>query len=206
MAMRRMKKKALAALNLDLFGPITLSQPQPSAPTMPPEARQDMPKPEVSLPDEAELVCRFDRFNAIFFDGQLVRPQITYSNRMRAAGSFTPAEHLIKIGRKYHEIFPEDIDDTLKHEMIHLLYFRHDADFKREARRLGTSLKARSHPSLRRPPKYVYICRNCARTYPRQKILRMASCGKCSRHGKYDKRYKLELLESRRQPSTKPRS
>lgn len=150
--------------------------------------------PHTELPSEQELAELFDRFNQEFFEGRLPRARIEYSTRMqRAAGSYHPASGVIRIGRRYHELFPDEIEDTLKHEMIHLLHLRHNSAFKREARRLGTSVQARSHPSLGRPPKYIYVCPGCGREYPRQKRLRMASCGRCSCAGHYDERFKLRL-------------
>jgi hypothetical protein len=120
---------------------------------------------------------------------------------MMSAGSYTPSHKLIRIGRKYHEVFPRDIDDTLKHEMIHIVHFNHNAAFKAEARRIGCSVRAQSHPSLRKPPRYLYECPACRTEYPRQKILRMASCGDCSRGGKFDSRFKLRLKASFRRRS-----
>jgi predicted SprT family Zn-dependent metalloprotease len=160
---------------------------------------EQVPLPEVSplaLPSVAELYRRFGAYNRQYFEGQLPRPKIEYSARMLTAGSYHPNTRTIKIGRKYHEIFPEEIDDTLKHEMIHIRHFYHDAAFRKEAARIGASVRARSHPSLRKPPRYVYTCPSCGRTYPRQKRIRMASCGACSRAGRYDERFKLQLTDS----------
>ncbi|MEA3297235.1 MAG: hypothetical protein U9R56_05165, partial [candidate division Zixibacteria bacterium] len=105
-----------------------------------------------------------------------------------------PNRKVIKIGRKYHEIFLGEIADTLKHEMIHILHFHHDRAFKTEANRIGASIRARTHPLLRKSPRYVYECRHCGRRYPRQKQFRMASCGVCTSGKKYDPRYKLSLV------------
>ncbi len=149
------------------------------------------------LPTVAELYSRFRRFNHCFWDGRLPMVRIEYSNRMLAAGSYSPSERLIRIGRKYHEIFPEDVDDTLKHEMIHIFNPTHNADFKRELKRVGSTLRAKCHPSLRRPPRYLYECPGCRQEYPRQRRFRMASCGTCSANGRYDERFKLQLKQSR---------
>ena len=205
MTRTKRQNKACAALNYDLFSPEPMLIPAPA--TLYTRIREEaereievLEEPQVlnspGLPTEAELIRRFDIFNWMYFKGKLTRPRIEYSSRMTSAGSYAPAERLIKIGRKYHEIFPEDIDDTLKHEMIHIRHFHHDAVFKREARRIGASMRARSHPSLQRPPKYVYICDNCNTEYPRQRRLRMASCGHCSPGGRYDGRFKLRLYKS----------
>ena len=207
MTRSKRKHKALKALNYDLFDPPVVTPPAPATLyTRIQQASRDQARPVVSsvdlsfsptaLPDERELLRRFSVFNWMYFQGRLPLPRITYSRRMMAAGSYSPTDRIIKIGRKYHELFPEDINDTLKHEMIHMLHLRHDAAFKREAGRIGASLRARPHPALQKPPRYVYVCPGCGRRYPRQKRLRMASCGVCSPGGKYDERFKLKLLRS----------
>lgn len=214
MAKSKSEKKALRALNYDLFQTKDIAPPAPATighkikehtekeklftgVTMP-EAVISVQNPTKNrekgeLPTVTELYQLFDRYNWLYFDGKLPQAKIEYSNRMYSAGSYTPAHRLIKISRKYHEIFPEDIHDTLKHEMIHIIHYYHDADFKREAKRIGATVKAKTHPKLRKPPKYMYLCPNCGKEYPRQKRLVMASCGYCSRGGKFDERYKLRL-------------
>jgi predicted SprT family Zn-dependent metalloprotease len=145
------------------------------------------------LPSIRELYRLFNLFNLLYFGGKLPPVKIEYSTRMSAAGSYTPERKLIRIGSKYHELFPMDIEDTLKHEMIHIIHFRHDTKFKKEAIRIGCSVKAKYHQSLRRIPKYLYYCPSCNCEFPRQKRFRMASCGYCSKGGKYDERFKLRL-------------
>jgi predicted SprT family Zn-dependent metalloprotease len=112
-----------------------------------------------------------------------------------AAGLYVRDRGEIVISEKYHQLFPQDIDDTLKHEMIHLIHFNHDANFRREARRIGASFRARSHPSLRLPPRYIYQCPVCGAEYPRRKRLRMASCGSCSPN-RFNPKFKLILKSS----------
>lgn len=149
------------------------------------------------LPSPPQLHIMFEKINAAYFGGRLPLTRIAYSNRMLIAGSYTPSMRLIKIGRKYHEIFPEEIEDTLKHEMIHILYPNHDRNFKLWAKKIGASLKARAHPLLRCNPKYLYVCPACGREYPRRKRLRMASCGVCTKGRHFDPRYKLKLALSK---------
>jgi predicted SprT family Zn-dependent metalloprotease len=197
--------KALSALNYNVFTPETIAPPAPATlytriaedarrqPTVPSEA---LNFDSTTLPDEEELSRRFDVYNWMYFRGKLRKPRIEYSNRMTSAGSYSASKRVIKIGRKYHQIFPEELDDTLKHEMIHIQHIRHDAAFKREAERIGASVRAKSHPLLQRSPRFVYVCPHCGKRYFRQKRLRMASCGVCSRGGKYDERFKLKLSES----------
>ncbi len=200
--------KALAALNLDMFRPDTVKAPAPATlytriqqyadPSEETRRLADRHRAcfEAELPSEEELYDLFERYNWMYFGGRLPRPTIEYSNRMTSAGAFIPSQRLIKIGRKYHQVFPEELADTLKHEMLHLLHLKHDAGFKAEAHRIGASVRARSHPLLRRPPRYTYECPGCGVEYPRQKRLVMASCGYCSKSGKYDERFKLRLKRS----------
>ena len=190
MAITKRQKKALSTLNYDLFTHQEIT---------PPVVEKNLKK---RLPAIEELYRMFDIYNMLYFGGELPSVKLEYSTRMQNAGSYTPSQKLIRIGQKYHEIFPNDISDTLKHEMIHLIHLRHDAAFKQEASRIGASIKAKSHPDLCRPPKYVYICLYCKKQYPRQKRLVMASCGDCSKGGKYDKKYKLKLFKSRKKISS----
>jgi len=153
-------------------------------------------KLEPKLLSIEELQHLFNRFNHLYFDGKLGKVQIEYSNRMTCAGSYCLDDHLISISRKYHLIFPNEIEDTLKHEMIHLKHFYHNSAFKREAERIGASLKAKTHPSLQRPPKFLYVCPGCGLEYPRQKKMHMYSCYDCSANKKYDPRFKLKLVRT----------
>ncbi|MCK4301789.1 MAG: SprT-like domain-containing protein [candidate division Zixibacteria bacterium] len=202
----RSQKKALAALNYDMFRPETIMPPAPAtiytkirqhSGNQPPTSSETFAQTDNVLPEEAELSRMFDRLNWMYFDGRLPKIQVEYSDRMTSAGSYTPEKRLIRIGRRYHRVFPTEIADTLKHEMIHIRHFRHNAAFRAEAQRVGASVKAREHQSLRKPPRYLYVCPDCGREYPRQKRLRMASCGVCTPGKTFDQRYKLRLKRTK---------
>jgi predicted SprT family Zn-dependent metalloprotease len=200
--------RAPSPLSLDLFQADSVQVPAPatlytkirqqSAPTRETAALLDK-LPVTSgnvLPEVEELERMFDHYNWLYFRGRLRKPKIEYSTRMTTAGAFFPKLRLIRISRRYHELFPEEIADTLKHEMIHLVYLKHDAKFHAEAARVGASVKAQTHPLLGRPPKFLYECPSCKTDFPRQKRLVMASCGYCSKGGQYDTRHKLVLVRS----------
>ncbi|MFQ5453902.1 MAG: SprT-like domain-containing protein, partial [Candidatus Zixiibacteriota bacterium] len=178
MAKTKTQKKALSTLNLDLFKQESLTPPAPA--TIHTKIKEHLKRrPLIELPVEKthdkvlpaieELYILFERYNWSYFDGQLPRVNIEYSHRMSCAGSYTPRKKLIRIGYKYHLLFPEEISDTLKHEMIHLKNFKHNAAFKKEAERIGASIKAKRHPLLQKSPKYLYICPSCKKEYPRQR-------------------------------------
>jgi len=124
MAISKKQMKALAEVNFDLFQPVMV-QTRPIMPireeTLPDQDNIiSLPPPDqsniISLPPVSWLYRMFDEFNQQFFEGRLPRAKISYSDRMLIAGSFTPVKNEIKIGRKYHRIFPDEIADTLKHE------------------------------------------------------------------------------------------
>jgi predicted SprT family Zn-dependent metalloprotease len=203
-------KRSIQRAILDLFSPLRISVPAPATLyTRMQEVQARASRTKVSLdgslkvktkttalPSIEELYQLFDRINWTYFGGKLPRTKIEYSSRMGCAGTYTPDDKLIQIGKKYHTLFPTEIEDTLKHEMIHIIHFHHDAKFKKEAERIGATLKAKSHPSLMRTPKYIYECPGCKSEFPRQKPFRMASCGPCSK-GKYTPKFKLVLKKSR---------
>ncbi len=202
----KLRRKALAAVNYDLFRLEDRCPPAPA--TLYTKIRRHVQGPDLavqstsldfrgpSLPSVDELYRLFDLYNWTYFRGKLPSVSLEYSNRMTSAGSYSPDRRLIRIGRKYHEVFPDELGDTLKHEMIHIRHVKHNAGFKAEARRVGASVRARPHPALRRPPRYTYICPSCSARYPRQRRLRMASCGYCSKGRQFDPRYKLRLLKN----------
>lgn len=145
----------------------------------------------VELPDQLELARRYEDFNRVYFKSLLPGVTIRWSHRMRIAGTCDNHRRIITLSHPYHSHFPEDIDDTLKHEMIHLRHLRHDAAFRREAARVGASLHCRDYPDLHPRARFIYICPNCNAEFPRLKRGHLF-CGRCARHG-FNLRYKLIL-------------
>jgi len=148
----------------------------------------------VALPDPRELVRRYEEFNRLYFDNLLPGVTIRWSDRMRIAGTCDSHRRIITLSRPYHSHFPDDVDDTLKHEMIHLRRPRHDASFRREAARIGASVHCRDYPDLHPRARFIYICPTCNAEFPRVKRGHLY-CGRCARQG-YNLRCKL-ILRSR---------
>jgi predicted SprT family Zn-dependent metalloprotease len=194
--MKQTKKsaKALSELHYDLFTPAIISTTEQEIVGIDSQTEN---KSDKSLPSLVELYQMYNKINDRYFGGKLPQTRIMYSERMLIAGTFTPIKNEIRIGRKYHQLFPDDIEDTLKHEMIHIINLNHDANFKRIAQKIGASLKAKSHPQLRGSYKYLYYCPTCGTEYPRRKRLRMAYCGICSKGRNFDPWFKLKLMESK---------
>lgn len=150
--------------------------------------------PAVSLPDPEELARRFAEFNLRYFANTLPPVTIKWSNRMRIAGTCDSHRRIITLSHVYHTHFPNDVDDTLKHEMIHLRCPQHDAAFRREAARIGTSVHCHDYPELHPRARFIYFCPTCNTEYPRVKRAQLY-CGQCARRG-FDPRFKLVLRTS----------
>ncbi len=204
----RLLRNLARLVNYDLFEHMQWAQPEkiesilaPEISTVAPDVHEPKQKPTLrsgELPPVEELYRLFDLYNAIHFDNTLPAASIEYSTRMLAAGYCEPLRRRIKIGVRYHQIFREELEDTLKHEMIHLIHYRHDKRFKAKAAGMGVSIHAKFHPALKRAPRYLYHCPVCKAQYPRQRRLRETSCGSCS-SGAFDPRFKLLLI--RKAPS-----
>jgi len=146
------------------------------------------------LPSTAELALLFNRLNGKYFNNQLPPAQVGWSTRLRIAGNCRPDDREIRLSVSYHLHFPEEIEHTLLHEMLHLLYPTHDTAFRQAAERLGVSMNCRDYPGVHPRSRYVYICPECRTVYHRQKRADI-SCGKCSGHA-YDPRFRLVLQKS----------
>jgi predicted SprT family Zn-dependent metalloprotease len=179
--MRQSELRALRIHNLDLFS------------DDPEEAFQSLVKGDNALPSVSQLNQLFEALNYKYFSGSLPTAKVEWSSRMMHAGKCVKSDRLIKLGTSYHTHYPEDIVDTLKHEMIHLKYMNHGPEFKAEAERIGASRYARRYPGMSRSMKYLYQCPSCGEIYPRRRRMRDHSCGCCSK-GRYNPAYKLKLV------------
>src|SRR5690606_15225155 len=92
------------------------------------------------LPSVDELDQRYERFNRLYFENLLPRADdvtIEWSRRMTsAAGRCYTKRRIIRLSTHYHEKFPEEVDQTLLHEMIHLLVPNHGPLFHLWLRRI----------------------------------------------------------------------
>ncbi len=146
------------------------------------------------LPDSEELRHLYNRFNKKYFVGKLPVADIDWSTRLRIAGNCRPDKREIRLSVRYHTYYPEEITNTLLHEMLHLVYPKHNLSFRRAAEKLGVTIHCREYPGMHPRSRLTYICPQCRAVYHRQKRADI-SCGKCSGRA-YDPRYKLVLKKS----------
>jgi predicted SprT family Zn-dependent metalloprotease len=126
----------------------------------------------LDLPDVADLQMMFAQYNFVYFDGEIPSFKIAYNARFsNVAGRITYKPPLIELSPKHLRGKPDELRDTLLHEMIHgWLYARgenpgHTAAFKRKMKELGLSsiyhdlgTAAPLNPSVKR---YVLRCEKC---------------------------------------------
>ncbi len=146
------------------------------------------------LPGTEELALLFNRLNEKHFDNRLPKARILWSTRLRIAGNCCPNQREIRLSISYHTHYPEEVEHTLLHEMLHLIHPTHNAAFRQAAKKLGVALNCREYPGVHPRSRYVYICPGCRTVYHRQKRADI-SCGKCSGRA-YDPRFKLVLQKS----------
>lgn len=122
------------------------------------------------LPTQSILYNLYNELNSKFFNGTLPAAKITWDHLILNAGqciittdSKGKREYEIILSWKYHLLYEDELLATLKHEMLHIIYPEHDANFKREAERIGAYMFAK----LVKIPagRYKYKCKECGQQF-----------------------------------------
>ncbi len=160
------------------------------------------------LPTEADLQLLFARLNYDRFNGEVPTCRVAYNERFAsAAGRITYSGHplLIELSPKHFRKYPEALEETLLHEMVHAwCYARfrdtgHGAIFKKKAKELGLgsiyhdlgSVRALNESSKR----YIFRCEHCGYEILRKRMPnKPISCGRCNKQ-RFDKRFPLTIYE-----------
>ena len=159
-----------------------------------------------------DLRSLFEQINQEHFEGFLELPELQWNSRLRtSAGRFIPGSrkffrsHRPKIEVASYLLREEHaqkhIRDTMAHEMIHYWLwakrkpYGHTEDFYTKMNAMGVS-RYNPVPQLK-PPKYIYRCPKCLKDFPAKKRLGVLACLACCKthtQGRYDVRFKLELV------------
>lgn len=142
-----------------------------------------------------ELYREFDRLNSLYFDKRLVTPNIEISKRKSYGGYYQPARHRIVISwQAYDEHGLDETLNTFRHEVAHIVHYRHTRDFWELAAKLGVTERYAARPikQPRTPHRYIYECISCRKRVYRNRRLRKASCGSCDKV--YNPNYALKLV------------
>jgi len=137
------------------------------------------------LPDAAYLLRLYSQLRAKYFmeKGTPLLPgpeevTIEWSGRLTSsAGVCYPRKQIIRLSTHYHRRYPQDIEATLLHEMIHLLVPGHGLQFcawMERIRQMGGRVEryARERATARQPPRWRYECARCGVAWLRYRRLR----------------------------------
>ncbi len=160
------------------------------------------------MPSEADLQLLFARLNYEHFNGEIPDCRIRYNARFsNSAGRITYASHplLIELSPKHFKKYPEALEETLLHEMVHAWCYAkwrdtgHGARFKRKMRECGlTSIYhdlGNVLPFTESSKRYILRCEHCAfEVLRRKRPGKPASCPRCDKR-RFNPRFPLTIYE-----------
>lgn len=148
----------------------------------------------------ALLRQEFGRLNAVYFDGQLKPPAIEFSTRKTYGGYYQRKAHRIVLSwQAYQEHGWNELVNTFRHEVAHIVHLHHRREFWELAYKLGVERKYAAAPlaTKRRPTRIlVYACPVCGGQIQRRRRIKNSSCARCDT--KYNPRYRLVLVREER--------
>lgn len=159
------------------------------------------------VPAEADLQLLFARLNYQHFNGEIPDCRIRYNARFsNSAGRITYANPLlIELSAKHFRKYPEALEETLLHEMVHAwCYARwrdtgHGPHFKKKMRECGiTSIYhdlGNVRPLNESSKRYILRCEECAfEVLRRKRPGKPASCPRCDKR-RFNPKYPLTIYE-----------
>ena len=129
------------------------------------------------------LTLLYKRLNQKYFNNMLpkyTRVKFEWMIAYQMVGQCWTHKRLIRISKPYHDIYPNELEDTMIHEMIHLIHPNHGKGFYKEMdrlRSLGATVSRHSEHDIREQfAKHVYKCPCCGnKVYTFRKL---SGCGK----------------------------
>jgi predicted SprT family Zn-dependent metalloprotease len=160
------------------------------------------------LPPEPDLQLLFARLNCQFFNGEVPDCRIRYNERFsNSAGriSYGARALVIELSPKHFRRYPDILEETLLHEMVHAWCYAkfrdtgHGARFKNKLRECGiTSIyheMGNLKPLAESSKRYILRCEHCAFEVLRKKKPGKAlSCVRCNKR-RFDPRFPLTIYE-----------
>lgn len=159
------------------------------------------------IPSEADLQLLFARLNYQHFNGEIPDCRIRYNARFsNSAGRITyRSPLLIELSPKHFEKYPNALEETLLHEMVHAWCYAkwrdtgHGPRFKRKMRELGmTSIYhdlGNVRPFNESSKRYILRCEHCSfEVLRRKKPGKPASCPRCDKR-RFNPRFPLTIYE-----------
>lgn len=161
-----------------------------------------------ALPTEPDLQLIFARLNYEFFNGEVPDCRIRYNERFsNSTGRIDYAERpmAIELSPKHFRKYPEALEETLLHEMIHAWCFTrfremgHGARFKKKLRDCGLDSiyheLGNVRPLRESSRRYILRCEQCGfEVLRKRRPVKPASCPRCNKR-RFDPRYPLAIYE-----------
>jgi SprT protein len=141
--------------------------------------------------------------------------RVRWNSRLKSCAGRADYRHkLITLNPRLRDFGAQEIDQTLRHELAHLLaqarvgrrrIAPHGMEWRTACRDLGIAGEARCHtlplPVTRRTRRFLYQCPNCLTSFPRVRRLRRAvaclACCRAHNRGRFEARFRLRLVESK---------
>jgi predicted SprT family Zn-dependent metalloprotease len=141
--------------------------------------------------------------------------RVQWNERLKTcAGRADYQRKLISLNPRLREHGVSEIEQTLRHELAHLLaqarvgrrrIAPHGPEWRAACRDLGIAGEARCHnlpfPAIERTRRFLYQCPHCGEKFPRvRRIRRAVACLVCCRahnRGEFDARFRLRLVETK---------
>jgi predicted SprT family Zn-dependent metalloprotease len=155
----------------------------------------------------ADLQLLFARLNYQYFNGEIPDCRIAYNARFsNSAGRITYGHPLlIELSTKHFRKYPEALEETLLHEMIHAwCYARwrdtgHSARFKKKMREMGIGSiyhdLGNVRPLNESSKRYILRCEHCAfEVLRRKRPGKPASCPRCDGR-RFNPKFPLTIYE-----------
>ena len=160
------------------------------------------------LPSEADLQLLFARLNYEHFNGEIPDCRIRYNSRFsNSAGriTYTAWPVLIELSPKHFEKYPQALEETLLHEMVHAWCYSkfrdtgHSAIFKKKGREVGLGSiyhdMGNMRPLNESSKRYILRCEHCAfEVLRRKKPGKPASCPRCDAR-RFNPKFPLTIYE-----------
>jgi predicted SprT family Zn-dependent metalloprotease len=154
------------------------------------------------------LQLLFARLNYQYFNGEVPDCRIAYNERFSNSAGRIDYGHqpmTIELSPKHFRKYPEALDETLLHEMVHAWCFArfrdtgHGARFRKKLRECGIGSIYHDLGSVRplreSSKRYILRCEHCAfEVLRKKKPGRPASCPRCNKE-RFDPRYPLSIYE-----------
>jgi predicted SprT family Zn-dependent metalloprotease len=142
-----------------------------------------------------------DLFKQLCEKHKVVGWKLAFYNKKRAIAQAWFGPKIVYISKYFFEHnTDEEIDDTIKHEIAHILAGaknRHNSRWQQWCEIVGCRPKAFQSTPIDMPYKYFYQCPNCKKMFKTfRPITSKSSCGVCCKSS-FNKEYELQKVEGK---------